>query len=58
MDGLITDLEVTMVTYKLHSYGGKPSDRQGDPNMSKTTSFCPFLRLPFAANDPYLSVSN
>ena len=54
MDGLLTNLEATVETYELRTYGGYHQDRQGDPNLSKTISF----RLTLTWNGPYLSVSD
>ena len=34
MVGLLTDLEATVETYELLSYGGEQKERQGDPNQS------------------------
>ena len=52
MHGQLTDLEATIRTYELRSYGGEMYDRQGDPNLSKNITSAIF-RLILAW--PYLS---
>ena len=39
MHGLFTDLEATVGSYELRSYGGEQKDRQGDPSLSNLSHF-------------------